>query len=89
MSIEIPDLIFDRLKKFLELFHHDFPTAEELIVAIQKSDEEVFNFLESYKFSSAMNGIYSSSRSSKQIARQKDVWFDALKTLRFVHHLSP
>jgi hypothetical protein len=84
-----PDLIFDRLKKFLELFHHDFPTAEELIVAIQKSDEEVFNFLESYKFSSAMNGIYSSSRSSKQIARQKDVWFDALKTLRFVHHLSP
>lgn len=84
-----PDLIFYRLKKFLDLYHNDFPSVEELILAVREADEEVFNFLESYKFSSAMNGIYKSSRSSKQIARQKDVWFDALKTLRFVHLLSP
>lgn len=84
-----PEQIFERLKQFLDLFHKDYPTAEELINSIKNGDEEVFNFLESYKFSSAMNGIYTSSRSKEQIARQKDVWFDALKTLRFVHHLSP
>lgn len=79
-----PPVVFERLKSFLSVYHEQHNSAEQLTDSIRKSDEETFIFLESYKFSSAMNNIYKSSKSASQISKQKDIWFDALKTMRLV-----
>ena len=79
-----PPIVFERLKTFLSVYHENYTSVEELIHAIRNSDEETFDFLESYKFSTAMRSIYKSSKSAAQISKQKDTWFDALKTMRLV-----
>ncbi|MCA0386983.1 MAG: glycosyltransferase family 2 protein [Bacteroidetes bacterium] len=79
-----PPIVFERLKTFLSVYHEDYTSVEKLIDAIRKTDEETFVFLESCKFSIAMRSIYKSSKSGAQISNQKNIWFDALKTMRLV-----
>lgn len=79
-----PPIVFERLKTFLSVYHENYTSVEELIDSIRNSDEETFVFLESCKFSIAMRSIYKSSKSGAQISKQKDIWFDALKTMRLV-----
>ncbi len=76
---------FKPLKEFLEIYHFPHQSADSLICAVQTLDPRVYGFLESYNFSQAMRQIHKTSKTPQQLLRQKDLWFDALKTLRFVY----
>lgn len=75
---------FTPLKNFLEVYHCQHHSAEELLRAIQLLDPSISGFLESYNFYRAMTRIHATSKTPQQLLRQKNLWFDALKTLRFV-----
>jgi len=79
-----PREAFIPLKHFMEVYHYYHNSAEELIRAIQHLDPWISGFLELYNFSRAMAQIHATSKTPQQLLRQKDIWFDALKTLRFV-----
>ncbi len=79
-----PHEAFEVLRQFLEVYSFPYPSVPELIAAIQTLNPRVFDFLESYKFTRAMEQIHATSKTPKQLLRQKHLWFDALKTMRFV-----
>lgn len=79
-----PTEAFEVLKQFLGVYTYPHPDVASLITAIQSLPPWIFDFLESYKFTRAMEQIHATSKSPKQLLRQKHLWFDALKTMRFV-----
>lgn len=79
-----PPEAFEVLRKFLEVYTRPHPDVPSLVAAVRSLDPKVFDFLESYKFTRAMEQIHAASKTPKQLLRQKHLWFDALKTLRFV-----
>ncbi len=79
-----PPEAFEVLRRFLEVYSFPHPDVPSLVAAVQSLDPWVFEFLESYRFTRAMEHIHATSKTPKQLLRQKHLWFDALKTLRFV-----
>lgn len=81
--------IFLILKKWIELMSDDPLRRPEAILAearhIHSGLEE---YLISIRFAAAWRSIQNNSQDPAQLRRQFHVWFDGLKTLRLVHHLS-
>jgi hypothetical protein len=86
--IPYPVKVFEKLKDFLEVYREEYKNCDELIEALQNYDPQTFEFLQSYKFSTVIEKLYNGSKSNAQLLKQKDIWFDALKTLKFVRHFS-
>ncbi len=79
---------FLMLKEWLKIYNE---FSEESIVSLLEKGEkislEIRSFLEESGFEKAWKKIYANVGSARQLERQKNEWFDALKTLRFIHHL--
>ena len=47
----------------------------------------LFDFLIANKFKENWNNILKNSKSSNQVNKQKQIWFDGFKTLKLIHFL--
>ena len=76
------------LKEWLSLFNSDYSLNPDLILnESKKIHPELYNFLKTRGFKENWSKILRNSKSSKQIDYQRINWFDALETLKLVHHL--
>jgi hypothetical protein len=76
------------LKEWLELLNSDLSMRTETVInEAKKIHRELFNYLEIRGFSNDWNQVLSNSKSQKQLNYQRKNWFDALKTLKLIHHL--
>lgn len=80
--------IYVILKDWLSLFNSDCSLNPDLILhASKKIHPELYNFLVNRRFNENWTNILNNSKSSKQLEYQRINWFDALETLKLVHHL--
>lgn len=79
---------FDILKQWLNIFASlDSFSAKDYIKSAEKIHPELSNFLIQQNFVSDWNKILKNSVTEKQIAKQKQKWFDGFRTLKLIHHL--
>jgi hypothetical protein len=89
-EIRLPDpRIFAILRQWLQQMHGDPDrSADEVLSAAQRIHPELESFLLLNRFGGDWDGIRRNASEVRQLLRQFAGWFDGLKTLRFVHHLS-
>jgi len=76
------------LKNWMEIFHSDeILSAEEYLDHAEKINKSLFDFLIANKFKENWDNILNNSKSSNQINKQKQIWFDGFKTLKLIHFL--
>ncbi|MFC2139596.1 glycosyltransferase [Bacteroidota bacterium] len=76
------------LKKWLKIFHADSNlSAKEYLETAGNVDQSIKMFLEQNSFIEEWTKIRKNSKTGEQINKQKVLWFDGLKTLRFIHFL--
>jgi hypothetical protein len=81
--------IFSILKKWLELLDADpYRKTSHILADAHLIHPCLEKYLLVTHFDTAWPSIQKNSRDSVQLRRQFSVWFDGLKTLKFVHHLS-
>ncbi len=79
---------FDILKQWLNIFSStDSFSAKDYLNSAENIHPELSNFLMQQNFVSDWNKILKNSVTKKQIAKQKQKWFDGFKTLKLIHHL--
>ena len=80
--------IYIILKDWLSLFNSDYLLNPNLIQQESKKiHPELYCFLVNRRFNENWTKILNNSKSSKQIDYQRINWFDALETLKLIHHL--
>ena len=80
--------IFKILKSWLGIFNSDeIHSGEDYLRIVKKIDIQLYNFLKLNKFEIYWNKILANSKSDEQIKKQKYIWFDGFRTLKFVHYL--
>jgi hypothetical protein len=76
------------LRNWNEIFNSDeIHTAEEYLTQAEKISKSLFSFLIANKFKENWDNIVNNSKSSYQINKQKQIWFDGFKTLKLIHFL--
>jgi hypothetical protein len=76
------------LKKWLEVFNkEDILTAKDYLNKAKDINNSLYGFLKEQNFEKDWNKILKNSSLLKQIQKQKKLWFDGFKTLKFVHYL--
>ncbi len=79
---------FRILKQWLEIFLPEKPfTTESILSEAEKIDPLLFSFLLENKFDSGWPKIAVNAGSAKQLSKQKKMWFDGFRTLKFIHYL--
>lgn len=80
--------IYIILKDWLSLFNSDYSLNPDLVIQESKKiHPELYNFLANRGFKENWTKIFKNSKSAKQLEYQRTNWFDALETLKLVHHL--
>ena len=73
------------LRNWNEIFNSDeIQTAEEYLTQAKKISKSLFSFLIANKFKENWDNIVNNSKSSYQINKQKQIWFDGFKTLKLI-----
>jgi hypothetical protein len=86
-------LVFDPdvyiiLKEWLKLFNTDLLLNPDLTLnEAKKIHPELYNFLVIRDFYKTWIKILNNTKSSEQLDYQRKNWFDALETLKLIHHL--
>ena len=80
--------IFIILKDWIELFNSDYALSTEILYQKAKAiHPELYNYLVQRDFPAKWEKILANCTSEKQLNHQKINWFDALNTLKLIHHL--
>ncbi|NUN09622.1 MAG: hypothetical protein HUU54_10645 [Ignavibacteriaceae bacterium] len=79
--------VFLILKRFLELLSGLRSETERFMYQCNKIDKAVVRFLEINNFKSQWINILGKTAKEDQLERQKRLWFDGFRTLKFVHYL--
>jgi len=81
--------IFMILRQWLDQMHGDPGRgAEDILCAARKIHPRLEEYLNLNRFNDAWRDIRRNASDERQLRRQFTVWFDGLKTLRLLHHLS-
>jgi hypothetical protein len=76
------------LRDWLKVFNSpEALSCEEYLSLAEEINVSLHQFLIDNKFEIVWNKILNSSKSQEQINKQKNNWFDAFRTLKFVHYL--
>jgi len=86
-SLYNPDA-FEILKEWLILFHQDYHmNPVQYLHQAKLISKSLYDFLILQNFESNMEKILKSSKTDKQLRKQKLGWFDGFKTLKLIHFL--
>jgi len=79
---------FSVLKKWNELFYSDeILSSQEYLNNAEKISSALLDFLIGNKFAENWDKILKNTKSTNQINKQKQLWFDGFRTLKLIHHL--
>lgn len=79
---------FEVLRKWNEIYYgEESYTATEYLDTAKELNANLYNFLILNSFGSSWDKIYSNSKTSEQISKQKKMWFDGFRTLKLIHYL--
>jgi hypothetical protein len=80
--------VFEILKYWLQLFNLNVSSDPEYILSCSKEIHiELYNFLVNQNYLEQWKKIFENAKSKKQLSHQKNIWFDAFKTLKLIHYL--
>jgi len=78
---------FDLLKTWLKLFDDFSENDTDKLLSMAKNIHiELYNFLLNQGFKNDWTNVIKNSKSEKQLALQKKIWFDGFRTLKLIHH---
>ncbi|MBN2571957.1 MAG: hypothetical protein JXA68_07505, partial [Ignavibacteriales bacterium] len=76
------------LKEWINLFENkELLSPSKYLLLANKIHPALRNFLVEKKFEKDWGKILQNSKSNEQINKQKRLWFDGFKTLKFIHYL--
>jgi glycosyltransferase involved in cell wall biosynthesis len=79
---------FDILKEWLCAFHNqNIYDAHRYLEVAKEISPELDKFLIEQNFVNEWSNILKNSKNAAQINKQKSLWFDGFRTLKFIHHL--
>jgi len=79
---------FDILKAWLKIFNaNEIETSNQYLKSAREIHPELSNFLLEQNFEKDWNRILKNSTNSKQLAKQKQKWFDGFRTMKLIHYL--
>jgi Glycosyl transferase family 2 len=80
--------VFEILKEWLNVYNSDgFFDPLNILKQAKEIHTELYNFLIQNNYIKQWGKILSNTKSEKQLAHQKKIWFDGFKTLKLIHHL--
>ncbi len=80
--------VFRILKNWNELFYSSkLMNADEYLIEAARIDPSLKNFLDTNLFDKQWKKILESSKTERQIQKQKLTWFDGFRTLKLIHFL--
>ncbi|NCQ18499.1 MAG: hypothetical protein COZ80_04205 [Ignavibacteria bacterium CG_4_8_14_3_um_filter_37_9] len=74
------------LKDWLQLFLSTNLTVEEYLAKAEKIHPGLPAFIKEQKFEKAWSEISRTTKTDEQLQKQKSIWFDGFKTLKFIHY---
>lgn len=79
---------FTVLKEWLAVFNgKNILTTEEYLQAAKNINNALSDFLQMNNFETEWTRILKNSKQPEQIHKQKKIWFDGFRTLKFIHYL--
>ena len=79
---------FDILKAWLKIFNaNEIETSNQYLKSAREIHPKLSNFLLEQNFEKDWNRILKNSTNSKQLAKQKQKWFDGFRTMKLIHYL--
>ncbi|OGU56399.1 MAG: hypothetical protein A2V66_06160 [Ignavibacteria bacterium RBG_13_36_8] len=76
------------LKAWLNIFYEvEVFSSDQYLKAVKDLNEVLYNFLFINSFKDEWNKILENSKTTAQIHKQKLLWFDGFRTLKFIHYL--